>query len=389
MATLQSRYQSIPYGWKEIDIAAIVARLIQAQRVTVKHSGQTIQPNDYHLVDYLRKKSEIGQTNISIRETIPARKMKEVKDILKDYFDVMDIPADEDGLVSYIVEHFKDEKIHLEELKKQNDSAVHPGANEINEALSYVNKVLLAKDDNIALVNTICDLEDDLLDSKDAMRDVENFYASQIKLYDNASKIRLNVITYEKDYLYDIPVVREAVDQITDIIKITDNYRYNRIPQLNDCISIIEEEKSQVVDSKKKELNDLIDSCMIEVKYKADSSVKLKDILASAKDQFDTKKDEINRMSGLVALDAKKNTIINLKDKIIRDMDKVLNQKEVSKHDEPITSKKRKKQVRELQRTVFFGQANLSSAADVDHYLANIKNRLLSYINDDEEIEIK
>ena len=389
MATLQGRYQSIPYGWKEIDIAAIVARLIQAQRITVKHSEQTIQPNDNHLVDYLRKKSEIGQTNISIRETIPARKMKEVKDILKEYFDVMDIPADEDGLVAYIVKRFNDEKIHLEELKKQNDSAVHPGASEIEEALSYVNKVLLAKDDNIALVNTICDLEDDLLDSKESMRDVENFYASQIKLYDNASKTRINVITYEKDYLYDIPVVRDAVDQITDIIKITDNFRYNRIPQLNDCISVIEEEKSKVVTSKKEELNDLIDSCMIEVKYKADSSVKLKDILASAKDQFNTKKDEINRMSGLVALDAKKNTIINLKDKIIRDMDKILNQKEVSKHDKPITPKKRKKQVRELQREVFFGQANLSSAEDVAHYVANIKNRLLSYINDDEEIEIK
>lgn len=389
MATLQGRYQSIPYGWKEIDIAAIVARLIQAQRITVKHSGQTIQPNDNHLVDYLRKKSEIGQTNISIRETIPARKMKQVKDILKDYFDIMDIPADEDGLVAYIVEHFKDEKVHLEELKKQNDSAVHPGASEIEEALSYVNKVLLAKDDNIALVNIICELGDALLDSKESMEDVENFYATQIKLYDNASKTRLNVITYERDYLYDIPVVREAVDQITDIIKITDNFRYNRIHQLNDCISVIEEEKSTVVASKKEELNDLIDSCMIEVKYKADSSVKLKDILASAKDQFDTKKDEINRMSGLVALDAKKNTIINLKDKIIRDMDKVLNQKEVSKHDKPITSKKRKRQVRELQREVFFGQANLSSAEDVAHYVAKIKNRLLSYINDDEEIEIK
>ena len=389
MATLQGRYQSIPFGWKEIDIAAIVARLIQAQRITVKHSGQTIQPNDNHLVDYLRKKSEIGQTNISIRETIPARKMKQVKDILKEYFDVMDIPADEDGLVAYIVEHFKDEKVHLEELKKQNDSAVHPGASEIEEALSYVNKVLLAKDDNIALVNIICELGDDLLDSKESMEDVENFYATQIKLYDNASKTRLNVITYERDYLYDIPVVREAVDQITDIIKITDNFRYNRIPQLNDCISVIEEEKSKVVVSKKEELNDLIDSCMIEVKYKADSSVKLKDILASAKDQFNRKKDEVNRMSGLVALDAKKNTITDLKDKIISDMDKVLNQEKVSKNDKPVTPKKRKKQVRQLQRAVVFSQANLSSAADVERYLANIKNRLLSYINDDEDIEIK
>lgn len=389
MATLQGRYQSIPYGWKEIDIAAIVARLIQAQRITVKHSGQTIQPNDNHLVDYLRKKSEIGQTNISIRETIPARKMKQVKDILKDYFDIMDIPADEDGLVNCIVEHFNNEKENLEGMQKNNDSAVHPGASEIEEALSYINKVLLAKDDNIALVNIICELGDDLLDSKDVMRDVENFYASQIKLYDNASKKRLNVITYERDYLYDIPVVREAVDQITDIIKITDNFRYNRIPQLNDCISVIEEEESKVVASKKKELNDLIDSCMIEVKYKADSSVKLKEILALAKDQFNTKKDEINRMSDLVALDAKKNAITNLKDKIMSDMDKVLNQKEVSKHDKPVTPKKRKKQVRQLQRAVVFSQANLSSAADVDRYLANIKNRLLSYINDDEEIEIK
>lgn len=389
MATLQGRYQSIPYGWKEIDIAAVVARLIQAQRITVKHSGQTIQPNDNHLVDYLRKKSEIGQTNISIRETIPARKIKQVKDILKDYFDVMDIPADEDSLVAYIVEHFNNEKKNLEDMQKKNDSTVHPGASEINEAMSYVNKVLLAKDDNIALVNTICDLEDDLLDSKEAMRDVENFYTSQIKLYDNASKTRLNVITYERDYLYDIPVVKDAVDQITDIIKITDNYRYNRIPQLNECISVIEEEKSQVVDSKKEELNDLIDSCMFEVKYKADSSVKLKDILDSAKHQFDTKRDEVNRMSDLVALDAKKNTITDLKDKVISDMDKVLNQKEVSQHDKPVTPKKRKKQVRQLQRAVVFSQANLSSVADVESYLANIKNRLLSYINDDEEIEIK
>ena len=120
--------------------------------------------------------------------------MKTVRDILKDYFDVMDVPNDEDGLVAYIVKEFNNEKSHLEDMNKQNDSTIHPGSSEIKEALSLVNKVLLAQSDNIALINTICDLEDDLLDSKDDMRAVENFYSSQIKLYDSALNLKDSIL---------------------------------------------------------------------------------------------------------------------------------------------------------------------------------------------------
>lgn len=386
MADIQSRYQSIPYGWKEIDIAGVIARLIQAQRITVKHSGQTIQPNDYRLVEFLRKKTEIGLTNISIRETIPAKKIKLVRDILKEYFDVMDVPSDEDGLVAYITRSFNSEKSELEYMQKQNDSSMHPGVNEIKEALSYVNKVLLAQNDNMALINTICDLEDDLLDSKDAMRDVENFYKSQIKLYDSAFSIRHDVLQNEKDYLYDIPAVKEAIDKITDITKISNNFRYNRIPELNDCISIIQDERNKVLVSKKTEVIELIDLCINEVEIKADTNEKLQNALQNAKTQFNIKKDEVNRLNSLVALDAKKNTITNLKDGIINKMDAILNQKETT---QPSTPKQKTKRVRQLQRAVVFNQVNLTSVEDVDRYLANIKNRLLSYINDDEEIQIK
>lgn len=386
MADIQSRYQAIPYGWKEIDIAGVIARLIQTQKITVKHSGQTIQPNDYRLVEFLRKKTEIGLTNISIRETIPASKVKLVRDILKDYFDVMDVPSDEDGLVAYITRSFNAEKSDLEDMQKQNNSSMHPGINEIKDALSYVNKVLLAQNDNIALINTICDLEDDLLDSKDAMRDVENFYKSQIKLYDSALSIRHNVMKDEKDYLYDIAAVKEAVDKITDITKISNTFKYNRIPELNDCISIIQDERNKVLASKKTEVIELIDLCIDEVELKAETNEKLQSALQNAKTQFNTKKDEVNRLNSLVALDAKKNTITSLKDAIINKMDALLNQTEQVKPDTP---KPKTKKVRQLQRAVVFNQVNLSSAEDIDRYLTNIKNRLLSYINDDEEIEIK
>ena len=389
MSDIQSRYQSIPYGWREIDIAAVVARLIQAQKVTIKHSGQTIQPNDYQLVEYLRKKTEIGLTNISIRETIPAQKLKRVKDFLKEYFDEMNVPGDEDGLVAYITRSFSSEKASLENMQSQNNSSMHPGSSEITNALKNVNKVLLAQKDNIALIDTICNLEDELLDSKDDMRDVENFYKTQIRLYDNALTLRNDVMKKEKDYLYDIPTVKDAVDKITNITKIANTFRYNRIPELNDCISIIQDERNKVIELKKAEVISVIDSCLHEVELKAGTNEKLQAALASAKQQFNTRKDEVNRMNDLVGLAAKIDIITKLKDDIIQKMDAILDRNIVTPKTTSTPAKTRTRKVRQLQRAVVFSQVNLTSAEDIDRYLSNIKNRLLSYINDDEEIQIK
>ena len=50
----------------------------------------------------LRKKSEIGKTSISKRKTISATMMRDVKSMLRDYFDVMDVPDDEDGLIRFV-----------------------------------------------------------------------------------------------------------------------------------------------------------------------------------------------------------------------------------------------------------------------------------------------
>lgn len=117
MADIQTRYQAIPYGWREIDIAAVVALLIVDQKVTVKYAGNTIQPSDPKLPDMLRKKSEIGRTLISKRKNINASNMKEAREFLRDFLDIMDVPADEDGLVSFIIDKFTAMKTHYEDLQ--------------------------------------------------------------------------------------------------------------------------------------------------------------------------------------------------------------------------------------------------------------------------------
>lgn len=71
-------------------------------------------------------------------------------------------------------------------------------------------------------------------------------------------------------------------------------------------------------------------------------------------------------------------------------MDRILNTDE-DIHVDPVQPVKpvKTKKVRQVQRAVVFNQANLSSKEDIDRYVQNIKNKLLSYLTDDDEIQIK
>ena len=134
MADIQSRYQGIPSGWREIDVAAVVALLIYEQKVTIKYSGMTIQPSDPKLPDMLRKKSEIGKTVISKRHVVKASQMKEAREFLRDFLDVMDVPADEDGLVGFIIDEMTKLQEHYDDLNKKYEGHKYPDQNLVRGA---------------------------------------------------------------------------------------------------------------------------------------------------------------------------------------------------------------------------------------------------------------
>lgn len=386
MSDIQSRYQSVPYGWREIDVAAVVAKLIYQQKVTIKHSGQTIQPADQRLIDYLRKKTEIGYTTIARREIYSPTKLNQLRGLLREYFDKLDVPSDEDGLVQFIVKGFGDERIALTNMKAMNNDRVHPGLNEVQDVLRMIENILLSQNDNIALFDSVLNKYEDLLDSKDAMKDVENFYKSQITLYDNALRLKHSVETDEKDYLLSIDEVKSEIEKIADITKVVSNYKYNRIPQLNDCISNITTIRSQLVSDKKKEVFTLIDQCVDEIELKANGNAALLTELTAGKQALATKKEETNRIDSLPLLDAKKNTITAEKDRIISKMDRILNA--AATPATPVVTNVKHK-VKEFNRNVIFNQASLSSKEEIDIYLNNLKTKLYGYLNDCDEVKIK
>ena len=213
MADIQSRYSGIPYGWKEIDIAAVTARLIFDQKVTIKYAGSTIQPDNPKLPDMLRKKSEIGKTNIRIRERIKATQMKEVKEFLRDYFDIMDVPNDEDGLIKFIVDKFTEQKLHYEVINACYDNNKYPDRGLVQSAITLMNDVLSHSKDNIALIDRVIKKEDELYDNKEAMVCVEGFFKNQVTIFDSAVQFEKSLHN-DLDYIAKNEEAHQALNTI-------------------------------------------------------------------------------------------------------------------------------------------------------------------------------
>ncbi|MBP3871947.1 MAG: BREX system P-loop protein BrxC [Faecalicoccus sp.] len=388
MYDIQERYKNIPYGWRELDIAGVVALLIYYQKVIIKVNGQVIPATDAKMINYLRKKSDIGSTQISKRESINPVKLKNARDFLREYFDVMDVPSDEDGLFAWIEKHFKEKREEeFNKYKRLNDQRHYPGYDKVLEGTRLVDEVLKCTNDGTALIDKINSLSDDLLDNKDDMDDVKTFFNTQKTIFDNATQFN-NTMKNSIDYFTDYPDVKASLMKIKEIVTYTDNYNYSKIKDLNGLISTVNTAQLQLVSEKRKTVLNIIDQCMDAVNTSAKRDMnKLSGLLNQARIQFDRRKEEILKVNDLSLLDAKIAQITNEKDNYIRLMDNAL--KPVKQPQPTPKAPVQRRVTKTYYRNVIIPQVTLRSNEDIDRYLASLKDTLESYLNNCDELEIK
>lgn len=391
MADIQSRYSAIPYGWKEIDIAAVVARLIYEQKVTIKYAGSTIQPNNSKLPDMLRKKSEIGKTSISKRQMITATKMRAVKELLREYFDVMDVPDDEDGLVSFIVQKFTELKDHYIELKGRYEGHKYPDLNVVSDSIDQMDKVLSQRKDNIALIDAILKEEDHLFDSKEKMQRVEGFFKNQVQVFDAAVKME-DDLRNDLHYLSKETEANDALNQIRLVTMLEKDPKniYRRIPELNGLMDKVREGHGRLLDAKRGEMLEIICQCMAEVHTLSDGTMSCNDLVKKADTYFDQQKQRIKELQSLALLDGLVPQIWSYKDDIC---DRI----ETAKQPPKPTPKKQsdtpvkpapKKVIKTVYRQMAFPAKTLESQEDIDAYVERMRSYLTAMMKDCDGIKL-
>ena len=397
---INERYSKVPYGWRNIDIAGVLATMVVDGNIVIKYAGEIKSVDHPKMVAFLRNKSADGNVIVDLKEVVDERKLKEARNFAKEYFNVMDVPSEEDEAVKFLLSKFEEEKKQLDLYKSYNQKRNYPGLNIINEGLELLDEVFTARRDNKALIDTILKLEDDLLDNKEDLKRVEEFYNSQFTLYKNADDVRREFFD-NLAYYEDNSDAMEAYNLIRDIVKYDDNYNYSRIPKLNDAISVINDVKLELLKNKKQDLFELIDGCLEALNDKAkEDEEKLADILNSAKDEFDSKRADIENSSSLLNLGAYEVMIIKVKDKFITQIEEALKPVEEAIAQENVQQSKveEKKEVevkpaplkiRSLNRQVVFDTARLESEEDIDRYLRDVRERLVNALKGNDGVTIK
>lgn len=395
MFDVQSRYQGIPYGWREIDIAAVVALLINQQKVTIKYGGATIQPNDPKLPDMLRKKSEIGKTSISKRQVVTAVKMKAVKDLLREYFDVMDVPDDEDGLVAFIVMKFEAQKAHYEALEQRYvPNRRYPDKGKVQAAIQLATEVLSQKKDNIALIDRVLKLEDKLFDNKEDLQEVESFFKTQVQVFDAAAQMEED-LRNELDYLSHEPEANDALNKIRLIVVVQGGFSYKKIPELNGLMATVREGHDRLLASKREEVSDIITQCMGAVHQAANGDFKAKDLVSKADEYYSQQRQKVKDFQSLALLDGLIPPMLQYKDTAVARIEvAVAPPKPVDPPKPPVNpvnppKPAPKKVIRSYNRSVIFPAKTMETPEEVDDYVEKLRSQLKQLLKNCDGIQLK
>ena len=392
MADVQSKYSAIPYGWKEIDIAAVAAQLIYSQKVTIKYAGNTIQPDDPKLPEMLRKKSETGKTSISKRKTISVTMMRDVKAILREYFDIMDVPDDEDGLIRFVTEKFTEQRDYYVSLDARYEGHKYPDRVLVQEAIHLMDDVLSQKKDNIALLERVLKKEDELFDNKEALNNgIENFFKTQVKVFDQAVQFEKS-LNDDRDRIAENEEAHKALNTIRLITLVQNGskFNYNRIRELNPLMDTVRSAHDKMLEEKRAEVLETVRQCMEATHTAAGGNRKAAHWIEKSDQYFSQCKEKIAVTKSLALLDAMFLPMCQYKDEVVSNIETILvppaPKPSVQPDNEQTPTKK--KVVRAYNRQVVFPAKTLQTDADVDDYVEKIRSQLKELLKNCDEIKL-
>ena len=377
-ADFHKRYHSKPYGWQELDIVAMLATLIKANKIQAMYGGAVVPVNDRKLVDYLRKKSEVDKTVVRKKIDPPAVLLKKAKDLASEFFGIMDLKSDSDGLCGQIQVLLGDVRTRVNTVANQYVGSIpYPGRAVVDKGQNLLHEVLSKKDDHVAFLESFTGKEDDLLDWIEDFQEVEFFFKNQVQIFRDSWRL-CERVNKEKTYFANEPEAIAAVRTMEEILK--ENKPYRRIQELPTLMQTINQAYKRINEARLEKVQQTIIQCRGDIHTLTKDYPSLKDRIRRDDEELERRKNDALNATSPTQLDAMITQIYTFKDAECRYLEA-----EIAKINGGGGGGLK---IETLRRYDVVPQKRLTSKEEVDAYVDEIRKTLMKALENNDVVQL-
>lgn len=390
---VQRSFQAKPFGWRETDIAALTARLMIDQKVTLERAGAPLNCDDPRTAQSLCKRSEWDNVQVRKRERIDEGLMVPARRLLKELTGQGAVPEDEDGLIRAVIETLGEKRGKAEELLRTEYAREdYPGREVVARGIEATKGVLEHASDSRALLRAFSQAQDDLLDFSEDFEKVESFFPNQQRLYDEALALS-SMMESEAVYLADDQDALRAVAEVRTILEMPEPY--GRIKDLRALMDRVNEAHRAVLNAHRTDLFDRIEDTRSFIEGYGTGKDGSTSLVSRADALLTTMREQASGVKRVVELVALSDQVSKNRDTTAAAIDEAAaaaarpHPAASSMSDVEAPPRASTPEPKALRRSDVCPPTLLTTPSEVDAYVANIRAKLLAAIDDCGSVRLK
>ncbi|ALS78621.1 hypothetical protein AUO94_08075 [Planococcus kocurii] len=393
--TLYDRFQEKPYGWRPLDIAAMIAKLLKDQAIRIRYNAEYLEPdqNTNTLISVFTKTADSDKAIVLKRAHVDEDLIRAAKRVAKEVFNKVDLADDEDGLVKDLKLLIEKQIAEINDLKAKYEGKKYPGKSLLNKGLEYFDQFHNGLD-NASFFTKLKELEKDLGYWEKDIVYVKDFFASNQKNIFDKGLVQFAKYEENKAYLGGGEIENE-VEDLESIL--ADPLPYRKIKDIPELAHIIDNQiKTVLFEKKNNAKNKIIEDQENLISFASQYGVS--DETKQQIDKFYSHLLEVlESYTDIFKVEATIPRSTNFKEKeessINREIGEWLRKKQEEQEDISIKegggSPSTPIQKRFIKSSELVSLTPLTTENEVDEYIKNLSQKLKEIIKDNKHIEFQ
>lgn len=392
LKAILNRYNKAPYGFVDLDIEWLIATLFAQKRIYLVKNAQNISLKTNSAEDILKFITERKfQDKILIdkKQDTSKPKIEAVKEVLRDFFDIVNITDDDEALMEIFQAKstIKLSKIKEIDLEYQIEKIKYPGKKVIEESKDLLRDVTAINSLN-QFFDFVSERKEDFLDIAEDLESILNFFeGAQKDIFKTACKVT-DLYNKNKNFIKD-PELKKIDGQIRNIIEMPNPFSHiHELPELYDEFDSLHQ---ITLENESEPIKRGINADLNHVLEELDSDNLKLEFEETFKQRFYELEDKLINSQEISVIKGIREESNNLVIGCLSEVDKFREETDNEREEVtgPTTPKPKKKKkylnIKTISRTT---RLSIKNEDDIDYFLENLRKELKKELKDNDEIDL-